>query len=149
MLCTWWPWDFLKSSLTHTHTHTHTHTLKSHVQYRRSKQQWLFLFPRMRAITLERGQLLYLLLCVHFRQLFSGPQHKRSQMYFLTTEVRQARHQRPSSSQCLRERQSSARSSLMDKLRAQPPSSPHSPHAATRQNRAQLNYKQIDSHIMP
>ncbi len=30
----------------------------------------------MRAITLERGQLLYLLLCVHFRQLFSGPQHK-------------------------------------------------------------------------
>ncbi len=43
----------------------------------------------------------------HFRQLFSGPQHKRSQMYFLTTEVRQARYQRPSSS-CLRERQSSS-----------------------------------------
>ncbi len=47
--------------------------------------------------------------CVsHFRLLFSGPQHKRSQMYFLTTEVRQAHHQRPSSSQYLRERQSSS-----------------------------------------
>lgn len=68
------------------------------------------------------------------------PQHKRSQMYFLTTEVRRAPHQRQSSPQCLEERGNhQTRRPLMGEPKAWTSyslSDPRSPRAAVRQNRA-------------
>lgn len=75
-------------------------------------------------------------------------------MYFLITEVRQACHQQSSPSQCRKALQSCGCSARADGWTERAPSSlsdcaAHSPHAALRQNGAQLNYKQIDSRIMP
>lgn len=91
-----------------------------HTTHIHRKQQKAFSIPLdWEQSHLREGHLLHLLLCGYFRRLFSGPQHKRSQMYFLTTEVRRAHHQWPSSSRSLRKRGNhQARRPLMDEPEA-------------------------------
>lgn len=141
------PTTCMKSCRWHAHTNSrpfHTHA---------GKQQRPFLFPSNETNHAWVGAAdVSPFVPLHFRQLSRGTWHKRSQMYFLLAEVRKACHQTaifPSNvGKCCNHPQQ-ADGWCVRPWATHSDCCAHSPHAAQRQNGAQLNYKQIDNHVAP
>lgn len=139
----WWC-DFLQSSL------SHTHTQKSHVQYRTSEQQKALSIPLKWEQSHLRGGSCCISFCAGILDSSSvGHNTKGVKCIFWPQRWDRLAISGHLPHNVYESAISQRAAHWWMNRETQPPSSPHSPHAAARQNRAQLNYKQIDSHIMP